>query len=250
MSVDPTILILHTAKAIYESEVKIETEPPVYKFPSRFTSVRVGQNNSVSDIIENKRVQLTSPTGSGKTLVFLVAARGLELPTLIIEPRKFLQEQVMEGYPESQSFAIYGKSEYSCLYTDTAESAPCVSKYKRGENKFFTVPDEKGDLKEVLFPCEGCKYYEAREQANNILESDGIVITNFGNFWHFRKKAKFIIIDEADAFFRAVMEGIRMKYVLSSEFKFKLPKEILMEESRLTNAQIDALREDYSENKL
>lgn len=245
MSGDPFDKIqgaMDIAKAIYKSEVKSEKEPPVYDFPSRFTSVWVGQNNSVSDIIENMEVQLTSPTGSGKTLVFLVAAHELGLPTIIIEPRKFLQKQVMEDYPEIESFAIYGKSEYPCDFSDTAESAPCVSRYKRGENKFFTVPDEKGDSKEVSFPCEGCGYYGARNQADKLLKSESIVITNFGNFWRFREKANFVIIDEANEFFRAITEGTQMKYVSSSKFEYKTPEEILMEESKMTQIELSNLR--------
>lgn len=254
--------IMEIAKTKYINKITIENESPAYNIPSPFTtSVWKGQNQSILEIIENEKVLFSSPTGSGKTLVFLVAARESKLPTLIIEPRKFLQKQVSEDY-SIDSFTIYGKSEYRCPFLEiysnmelpTAESAPCGAKYKKGDIMVFKWVQLDGRVMDVVFPCViphdpvdiGCPYYEAREEAKNILKNKGIVVCNFGNFWLYKKHAKIIIIDEADEFFRAITQGMRMEYILPSEAKSMLLEEIIRREYTFISREIASLHEAKS----
>ena len=190
---------------LHTSECTTERDLASYaSFP--FDVAYEGQNEAIKTIMDEDRCLLCSHTGSGKSAVFLTAAHELELPTLIIEPRKFLQVQLANYFND---FVLFGKSEYKCYYADSAAHAPCVKTYTRDKQKYFSVRNQyTGKIEEKPYPCEGCEYYYARIEARKQLSEKGVLIVNMGNFWMWRDAAKFIIVDEADEFFRSISSGI------------------------------------------
>ena len=152
---------------------------------------------------------------SHNSAVFLTAAHELEMPTLVIEPRKFLQVQLQEYFND---FVLFGKSEYKCFYADSAAHAPCAKVYTRDKQKYFTVLNRyTREIDEKSYPCANCEYVHARTEARKRLSESGVLIVNMGNFWMWRNSAKFIIVDEADEFFRSISSGIGLYAVTTKD---------------------------------
>ena len=197
--------IIQTVETTHDAEMDAKREVPKYaSFP--FDECYEGQNEAIERIMEEEMSLLCSHTGSGKSAVFLTAAHELGLPTLVIEPRKFLQKQVGEYFGD---FCIYGKGEYPCDFAPSAASAPCAIIFKHKGEKWFV----DGEGKDRPYPCYGCKYIFARIDARIVLKDKGVLICNFGNFWQYLKAAKFVVIDEADEFFRAISSSIKLEWV-------------------------------------
>ena len=208
-----TKLILEMQQ-LHTSECTTETDLASYaSFP--FNVAYEGQNEAIETIMQEDRSLLCSHTGSGKSAVFLTAAHELEMPTLVIEPRKFLQIQLQEYFDD---FVLFGKSEYNCFYADSAAHAPCAKVYTRNKQKYFSVLNAyTGEIDEKSYPCVGCEYIHARTEARKQLSESGVLIVNMGNFWMWRNHAKFIIVDEADEFFRSISSGIGLYAVTTKD---------------------------------
>ena len=113
--------IISIVQEVHDNECKPKVDSSVYcSFP--FDEMYRGQMLAIKTIIEEDRTLLCSHTGSGKSAVFLTAAHELSEPTIVIEPRKFLQKQIGEYFDD---FVIYGKGEYPCYWAPSAASAPC-----------------------------------------------------------------------------------------------------------------------------
>jgi hypothetical protein len=203
--------LLANIDALYNQKSDLKLVPAPSHFPSTYTTAYDGQQVAVQKLMASKDCLLSSHTGSGKTIVFLSAAKALGEATMVIEPKKFLQAQVSTYYND---VVIYGKSHYPCNYADTASNAPCLMKQMDDEGKrCFYVFDHKTDSFNVKkYPCPDCKYIENMGIAKHALHQNDVIITNFGNFWSFLKAAKVIIIDEADAFYKSIMVGTKLKY--------------------------------------
>ena len=163
---------------------------------------------------------LTSHTGAGKTPVFLSLTRGKA--SLIIEPRKFLQKQCATYYND---FILFGRSEYPCQYSKNAANAPCNRKVTCETTNYHKTCDKATktclerpckvfgtEQTHVKYPCLGCQYLKAQTEAKQTLQKKGTVICNFGNFWQLLKSAEFVVIDEADLFFREIAKPTRLEY--------------------------------------
>ena len=199
---------------LHTSECTTETDLASYaSFP--FDAAYAGQNEAIETIMQEDRSLLCSHTGSGKSAVFLTAAHELEMPTLVIEPRKFLQVQLADYFNDC---VLFGKSEYKCFYADSAAHAPCAKVYTRNKQKYFSVLNRyTGEIEEKAYPCVGCEYIHARIEARQRLSESGVLIVNMGNFWMWRNHAKFIIVDEADEFFRSISSGIGLYAVTTKD---------------------------------
>jgi len=116
---------------------------------------------------------LNPPTGYGKTLVFVTAARLLGVPTAIITCDKGLQNQLREY----GVLVLKGKDNYRCpRYNVKASLAPCSVKRR--------------------FNCDmWCEWREVVSAYERIMRSGGIVALNFGN-WYRALRASYVIIDE------------------------------------------------------
>jgi len=223
---------LHTKECTYERDL-----PAYATFP--YNEAYVGQNEAIKIIMQEDRCLLCSHTGSGKSTVFLTAAHELDIPTLVIEPRKFLQVQLAAYFND---FVLFGKSEYKCFYADSAAHAPCAKTYTRDKQKYFSVRNQyTGVIEEKPYPCEGCEYYYARIEARKQLSEKGVLIVNMGNFWMWRDATKFIVVDEADEFFRSISSGIGLYEVSTKDID---------EESSENIVNIIKKEEEGTENKI
>lgn len=157
---------------------------------------------------ENKFVFLEAPTGSGKSLIAMVAGLANGGVTYSVHT-KILQQQITDDFPEAKS--LFGRSNYKCLNgTDRgmvdANCGDCVNEYR-----FPCVgcPDPDRRCGECATPRKNsCQYkstnqceYEAQKKL--VLKSKLRIInydyllaeTNYvGNF----SNSDFNIIDEAD----------------------------------------------------
>ena len=191
---------------IIESTMKESAYKP---FPFKYCYD--GQNEAIKTIIEEDVSLLCSHTGSGKSACFLTAAHELNIPTIVIEPRKFLQKQIGEYFKD---FVLYGKSNYPCFFAPSAASAPCVKTYQKKGQKYFSIRNQlTGKINEKLYPCKDCEYIFAKTDAKIALQNKSVLIVNFGNFWQWLRYAKFVVIDEADEFFRAISSGIELEHI-------------------------------------
>ena len=201
-------------------------ELPFKSFPHRHAFQ--GQNKAIQTIIEEDTSLLCSHTGSGKSACFLTVAHELNRPTIVIEPRKFLQQQIGEYFGD---FVLYGKSNYPCFFAPSAASGPCLKTHEKKGKKYFNIKNQlSGKIDEKHYPCDGCQYLKAKEIARNVLlENRGVLILNFGNFWQYIRLAWFIVIDEADEFFRAISSGIELDYIYNVDLERERPLKNLLQ---------------------
>jgi len=178
-----------------------------------------GQGRAIEELRNHKSALICSHTGAGKTATFITLTP--KIPTLIIEPRKFLQKQVA-SYRDD--VVLFGRSEYPCHYAASAANAPCNRKIRCSRTEFSNVCESKyqGCTKKdcqifshnkqfIRYPCSQCAYIQAVQLAKGIIGHGGTVICNFGNFWQFLKDAQLVIVDEADLFFREISSPKIMK---------------------------------------
>lgn len=215
-------------------------------FPYR-TALR-GQNEAIQSIIEEDVSLLCSHTGSGKSACFLAAAHESNQPTIVIEPRKFLQKQIGEYFGD---FVLYGKSNYPCSFAPSAASGPCLKTHEKKGKKYFNVKNQlSGKIDEKPYPCDGCEYLEAKAIAKNVLlENRGVLILNFGNFWQYVRLAQFIVIDEADEFFRAISSGVELEYVFGTDFDYERDLGLEPSPKELIEIEINAIDNAIEEIK-
>jgi hypothetical protein len=178
-----------------------------------------GQGQAITELKNHSSALICSHTGAGKTATFLTLTPGI--PTLIIEPRKFLQKQVAAYRDDT---ILYGRSEYPCHYAHTAANAPCIRKIRCSRTNYRAECPTKykgcekadchlftHDKQWLRYPCSQCAYIHAVQLAKGVIGHGGTVICNFGNFWQFLKDATIVIVDEADLFFREISSPKLMK---------------------------------------
>jgi len=231
-----------TIAKICTSDADIIMVPAPRGFP--FEKAYEGQARAVEMFNDSDEALLCSHTGSGKTAVMLSATH--ERPSLIIEPRKFLQNQCA-AY--RNDVVVFGRGSYPCKFEQTAAAAPCRGKKYENEDgqKMFTAFTDAGKEIECPFPCQGCAYYEAVNHAISTIHNNGIVITNFGNWFRFAPFAEVVIIDEADAFFQSISSGKQLKYVdrLVGTTKDTLSAEVANAENALKEAKSHKARNSH-----
>lgn len=91
-------------------------EPCEIGLPDKFTEFRQEQIEAVEQIVNStKRVDaLGLPTGAGKSLVALAAAKVTGLRTIVLTPAKGLQEQYLKDFESAGLVDIRGRSNYQC----------------------------------------------------------------------------------------------------------------------------------------
>jgi Rad3-related DNA helicase len=140
--------------------------PNVWGLPFRFSEWRKHQDEATQSLLDDEPRFLAQncPTGFGKSLVYLTAAKILDRRTLILTSTKGLQTQLMNEFGRVKGVAeIRGRSNYVCRLNSktTCDNGVCTYGVK------CKFRDEGG-----------CEYYDAVKTA---LRSD-IVITNYA-YW-------------------------------------------------------------------
>jgi hypothetical protein len=214
--------------ALYDAISKLEqnSQEPILipkgdiKFP--FDKMYPGQKEIIESVGEQSCC-ITSHTGFGKSACFASLTRGH--PSLIIEPRKFLQSQLSDA--TYHDFQIYGRSGYPCPLspTGTANVAPCLTKEDCADTNYRDICEEAGNkcgtasckVFEVKgryhkYPCEVCEYNNAVRESIRQIKCGNTVICNFGNFWRLLPMVDTVVIDEADLFFKEISNPVVLKY--------------------------------------
>lgn len=234
--------LLRSIDKLYHESKQPELVSAPSSFPVGFENAYAGQPEAIQQLVDSNEILLSSHTGSGKTLVFLAASKEKKLPTLVIEPKKFLQAQVSKYYDD---FPIYGKSHYPCHYANTAADAPCVLKYRDKDTKqiVFEIVHDNEEVEKIKYPCEKCAYLDAKNEAfRNLRNNDKIVISNFGNFRMFLKDTRIVIIDEADAFFKSISSATKIENVRLQ----KTVLETINHELKNVNIEIENITQNIS----
>lgn len=88
--------------------------------PPKFTAFRRGQFDAALDAAtaEVRFVMLSSPTGSGKSVIYMTAAQLLDARTLILTGTKGLQQQLLADFAPIGLTDIRGQNNYRCAATD------------------------------------------------------------------------------------------------------------------------------------
>lgn len=230
---------LHNAKCIHNADA-----PQFKTFP--FKNAYVGQNDAIKAIIEEDACVLCSHTGSGKSACMLTATHELRVPTLIIEPRKFLQTQIAKYFND---FVLFGKNEYHCFYAASAAQAPCAKRHTKYKQRYFYVRNQyTGQLDEKSYPCSGCEYVTAIRTAYTILKENGVLIVNMGNFKRWLEESEFVIMDEADEILRSVSSAIALEYVTMNDMDaLTLPKALDQEGKHIKTEIVELMDKDVIE---
>lgn len=214
-----------------------------------FPTIYSGQADILSRIKPGESFCLTSHTGFGKTPVFLSLTR--DTPSIVIEPRKFLQSQTAKYFND---FILYGRSGYSCPLSSsgTAAVAPCLAKEdcdgtsyhetcQNANSTCLNKPCKIFKMRDTYarYPCRDCKYIEAVAEAATRIRNGETIICNFGNFWNLLKNAETVVIDEADLFFREISAPMKMKYTK--------PKDGTKDIKTLLQVEIKGLQNDLKD---
>ena len=233
---------LFDAIALLEANHKLpDLVPAIKNFP--FPQMYIGQKEILEKLPKDGSAIICSHTGMGKTAIFLTLTRGV--PSIVIEPRKFLQVQVAKYFGDT---ILFGRSGYPCDYANSAASSPCLLKEDCSDTQFHrtcetatqtclndecTVFPVNGSYQ--IYPCKECNYISAQREAIRVLGTGGTVISNFGNFWNLLKSAKIVVVDEADLFFREISAPMRLKYSVPKHHSGNSIKELM-------GREVDGLR--------
>ena len=149
-------------------------QPTDLGLPDKFTAFRPGQADIALDVAaSDHRFELvSSPTGSGKSIIYIAAAR-LTGRTVIVTATKGLQQQLMADFESMGLVDIRGQNNYRCVAVDAGAEFAGV------------VPQGSGC---DLGPCHvgltcslkesGCGYYDQLSRARDA----DLVVTTYA-YW-------------------------------------------------------------------
>lgn len=148
--------------------------PSDIQLPAKFDSWRSGQFETALELASvSKRFSLlSSPTGSGKSLIYTAVSRLLDTRTLILVGTKGLQRQLMSDFAEMGLKDIRGQVNYRCLALDDdlSEYGVAGAGCNDGPCHVGVYCERKKD--------GGCLYYDAVARA----ERAELVVTNYA-YW-------------------------------------------------------------------
>ncbi len=159
--------------------------PAELGLPHKFKEWRPVQERAVEDFINCKSRHLLqiTPTGVGKSLIYMAGAMQKCEPTVILTSTKGLQDQLVNDFSMMGLVELKGRSNYRCVRGDgpTCEEGLC----------HYGV--------ECQFKAGGCAYFDALRTA----KQSRYVVTNYamwmtaGDF--IREGRQVLIMDEAHA---------------------------------------------------
>lgn len=185
--------------------------------PDKFISWREHQDKAVDDGVncESRFLVQAMPTGSGKSLNYIMQAVVSGLRTCILTSTKGLQDQLVRDFKSTGLVDIRGKANYPCLectlYDDngvkqevTVDMGPC-SFGKKCDRKWNKYKDEQG-LVTVVPPNpdkEPCPYYDMLFKIRHQPDKFPLIVTNFSMWLSIHKFAEglggfdLLVLDEA-----------------------------------------------------
>ena len=252
---------------LYAMEVQDQFEDPPEGYPhgkgdKEFTKAIKGHTEAVEKILKalasGKPVLLASPTGTGKTAVYLTLIARLKAKALIITPRNGLQEDITNYRTDYPIRVLEGKAKMCPLMDMLSEDEllelngqpPCalrVKQYDYERKKVVEVFPFKDKLLE--YPCPDCPARELLKWFRDA-EPPCALVVNHGNFWSPIRWADFVIVDEADEVARSITDQV------SVFFKEKPPDDIVARhEKAVENVEmqielVDSELSKYSANDL
>jgi len=173
--------------------------------PPRFSAFRPHQVQAIEYVLASqKRFQgLSLPTGSGKTLIAVAAARALGVKTVYLTYTKALQEQIVREFECIGAVSVQGRANYPCA------------------NPFHTNCEEGAERRCPDANTSACPYRAAVQAA----ERAPLVITNYAYWLRARghrnnalesgEKVGLLICDEAGEAPRALASSLSLEFTLS-----------------------------------
>jgi Rad3-related DNA helicase len=151
--------------------------PAEFGAPEKFNSWRKYQCESFQKAVDSEKrfVGLCLPTGSGKTLIYMMAAKLAGLRTCVLTSTKALQDQLLADWADSGLFDVRGQRNYPCkelvfggrhfkkgtqTWQQGCDSGPCHSGYS------------------CEYQPSGCHYFDAMRKA----KASNLVVTNY-SYW-------------------------------------------------------------------
>lgn len=139
----------------------VDFPPPIaFGLPAQFTEWRPDQVTAFQQITDSSSrfVGLTMPTGSGKTLTYMMAASVTTGRTVVLTGTKGLQDQVYAEFKDMGLLDIRGQQNYPCKALDG--DGEYTHLHEHGEGVSMC---DKGPC-HVNLPCTlkeaGCDYYD------------------------------------------------------------------------------------------
>lgn len=160
--------------------------PTAFGLPDKYQDWRSNQDKAILQIADLEKRFLTqvAPTGSGKSLTYIIASLLQGKRTLILTGTKGLQTQLMSDFEEIGLTDVRGRNAYPCAYArggGNCDHGPCIAGFK--------CP-----LREM-----GCHYFDAVKAATRAR----LVVTNYA-YWMAANeysegigKFDFMVCDEA-----------------------------------------------------
>lgn len=196
-------------------------EPVELGLPAKFTEFRPAQIEAVEQILNSeKRVQgLGLPTGAGKTLIAMAAAKATGLRTVILTSTLGLMAQYERDF-KTQLVSIRGKSNYDCqgAYSPTScrfghidgctLKKSCTYEQQRYCAKLAPVV-----LTNYSYWLRANKYAQGLVLTDGEGEEEGIGVNSFG----------LLILDEAHEAMEELSRGLEVELRQSWLSKLKIP---------------------------
>ncbi len=172
--------------------------PAEFGAPSKFSSWRKFQDKAVETVVDSiKRfVGLCLPTGSGKTLIYMITALLTGARVCVLTSTKALQDQLLEDWTEQGLVDIRGQANYPCVELQPG------GRWWRSDRDSFKTNCDSGPC-HTGSQCElrngGCHYFDALRNAKN----SKLVVTNYSCWMALEKYREglgdfdMLVLDEA-----------------------------------------------------
>ncbi len=148
-------------------------KPTSLNLPPKFKSYRRDQFEAAVDIAatDKRFAFLNAPTGKGKSLIYMTAAKLLGGRVLVLVGTKGLQDQLTNDFAECGMFDMRGQGNYRCIALDD----------ELADYGMAGAGCDKGPCK-VGIKCDlrdnGCLYFDAQANA----KTASMVVTNYA-YW-------------------------------------------------------------------
>ena len=129
-------------------------KPSDFYLPEKFQNFYPSQVAILSKLFnsESKYRVLVSPTGSGKTLIYMTLAKMLDCRVLILVGSRSLQDLIYEDFSSVGLVTLKGKQNYRCVLDSSISVRQAACQLSRKSPEFFNCDH---------LSSPGCLYYDA-----------------------------------------------------------------------------------------